>query len=136
MTTVLSLFSYHPIHEHTPLNVHHPHHQHFLHWRGNKGEPRPRKRTHYKTTAQWTLCTNPYHVQKKINKRPMFHIAHLRRFLNFVNVFLLFCNYLPLEKGMALHLNELEFLHSRMFCAKFGWNWPSGSGEEIFYKFH
>ena len=31
-----------------------------------------------------------------------------REFFNFVNVFLLFCNYLPLEKGRALHLNKLE----------------------------
>ena len=31
-----------------------------------------------------------------------------RRFLNFVNVFSLFHNYLPLEKGGALHLNTLE----------------------------
>ena len=31
-----------------------------------------------------------------------------RRFLNFVNVFLLFPNYLPFEKGEALHLNKLE----------------------------
>ena len=31
-----------------------------------------------------------------------------RRFLNFVNVFSLFHNYLPLEKGVALHLNKLE----------------------------
>ena len=30
-------------------------------------------------------------------------------FLNFVNVFSPFRNYLPLEKGMALHLNNLEF---------------------------
>ena len=30
-------------------------------------------------------------------------------FLNFVNVFSLFRNYLPLEKGGALHLNKLEF---------------------------
>ena len=29
-------------------------------------------------------------------------------FLNFVNVFSLFRNYLPLEKGAALHLNKLE----------------------------
>ena len=29
-------------------------------------------------------------------------------FFNFVNVFLLFCNYLPLEYGRALHLNKLE----------------------------
>ena len=32
-----------------------------------------------------------------------------RRYLNVVNVFLLFCNDLPLEKGVALHLNKLEF---------------------------
>ena len=32
-----------------------------------------------------------------------------RRFFNFVNVYSLFCNYLPLEKGGALHLNKLEF---------------------------
>ena len=31
-----------------------------------------------------------------------------RRFLNFVNVFLLFNYYLPLEKGRALHLNKLK----------------------------
>ena len=31
-----------------------------------------------------------------------------RRFLNFVNVFLIFLNYLPLEKCGALHLNKLE----------------------------
>ena len=29
-----------------------------------------------------------------------------RRFLNIVNEFSLFRNYLPLEKGMALHLNK------------------------------
>ena len=32
-----------------------------------------------------------------------------RRFLNFVNLFLLFLNYLRLEKAEALHLNKLEF---------------------------
>ena len=31
-----------------------------------------------------------------------------RRFLNFINTFSLFRNYLPLEKGEALHLNKLE----------------------------
>ena len=30
------------------------------------------------------------------------------RLFNFINVFLLFRNYLPLEKGGALHLNKLE----------------------------
>ena len=31
-----------------------------------------------------------------------------RRFLNLVNVFSLFRNYLPFEKGLALNLNKLE----------------------------
>ena len=31
-----------------------------------------------------------------------------RIFLNFLNVFSLFRNYLPLEEGRALHLNKLE----------------------------
>ena len=33
-----------------------------------------------------------------------------KKILNFVNVFLLFRNYLPLEKGRALHLSKLESL--------------------------
>ena len=37
--------------------------------------------------------------------------SFLRRrfFFNFVNVFLLFRNYLPLEKGGAFHLNKLDY---------------------------
>ena len=38
--------------------------------------------------------------------------------LNFVNV-VLFCYYLPLEKGVVIHLN-LYPLHSRMLCVMFG----------------
>ena len=56
-----------------------------------------------------------------------------RRFLNFVHVFLLFCNYLPLEKGKALHLNKIESpLLKNDLIAKLCWNWPSDSGEEFF----
>ena len=28
--------------------------------------------------------------------------------------------------------NKLESLHPRTFCAKFGWDWFSGSGEEVY----
>ena len=42
-----------------------------------------------------------------------------RRFFNFVNVFR---NYLPLE--------NLNLFYLRMYCAKFGGNWPSGSEEK------
>ena len=31
-----------------------------------------------------------------------------KKFLNFVNVFSLFRNYFPLEKGVALYFNKLE----------------------------
>ena len=52
-----------------------------------------------------------------------------RRFLNFVNVFPLLHNYLPLGKVRALYLKKLESpsLRDALFQ---GWNWPSGSGEE------
>ena len=33
-----------------------------------------------------------------------------RRFKNFVNIFSLFCYYIPLKKGVDLHLNKLESL--------------------------
>ena len=43
-----------------------------------------------------------------------------RRFFNFVNVFSLFSNYLPLEKGGTLHFNKLESPSPKMLCAKCG----------------
>ena len=52
------------------------------------------------------------------------------RFLRFVNVFSIFPYDLPLEKGVALPWTNLNLHHPRLLCAKFGWNWPSGSGEE------
>jgi hypothetical protein len=36
-----------------------------------------------------------------------------RRFLKIFSVFLLFCYYLPLERGNPLHLKKLEFLPSK-----------------------
>jgi len=35
-------------------------------------------------------------------------VVLVKRIFNFVNVLMLFRNYLPLEKGGALHLNNLE----------------------------
>mgnify|MGYP003683194777 CR=1 FL=1 len=53
-----------------------------------------------------------------------------RRFLHFVNLFSLFRNYLPLEKERTFIWTNLNPLLPRMHYAKFGWNWPSGSGEK------
>lgn len=39
-------------------------------------------------------------------------------------------NYFPLKEGVTLVTN-LNSLLSLILFAKFGWNWPSGSGEEV-----
>ena len=54
-----------------------------------------------------------------------------RRYLNIFNIILHFLYYLPLEKGGPFIWTNLNPLHPRMLCAKFGWNWPSGSGEKV-----
>ena len=43
-------------------------------------------------------------------------------FFNFVNVFSLFRNYLPLEKDSAFIWTNLNPLHPRILCDKFCWN--------------
>ena len=53
-------------------------------------------------------------------------------FFNFVSVFPLFPYYLPLEEGWPFIWTNLNPLHPRILCAKIGWNWPSGFGEENF----
>ena len=41
-------------------------------------------------------------------------------YINFVDIFSLFCIYLPLETSLAHHFIKLEF----SLIKKFGWNWP------------
>ena len=38
----------------------------------------------------------------------------------------------PWKRAGPFIWTNLNPLHPRMLCAKFGWNWPSGSGEEDF----
>ena len=52
------------------------------------------------------------------------HVA-LKKILNFFNVFSLFHNYLPLQKGVVFQLNKLESLSTK------DWNGLSGSGEDL-----
>ena len=58
-----------------------------------------------------------------------------KKTLNFISVFSLFLYDLPLGKGSAPSFEQFWIpftLYPGMLCAKFGWNWLSGSGEEIF----
>ena len=59
-----------------------------------------------------------------------------RRFLNFVNVFLLFCNYLPLEKGGALHFNKHENPLPKEALCQVWLKWAQLDLEKMILKFH
>ena len=41
----------------------------------------------------------------------------------------------PWERAGAFIWTNLNPIYPRMLCAKFGWNWSSGSGEEDFFYF-
>ena len=49
-----------------------------------------------------------------------------------VNVFSLFHNYPPppWKRAGPFIWRNLNPLHPKIYCDMFGWNWPSGSGEE------
>ena len=59
-------------------------------------------------------------------------VVDIRRFLKFVNVFLLFRYYLPFEKSVALHLNKLESLSPKDALCQV---WLKLAREEDFKKF-
>ena len=52
---------------------------------------------------------------------------------DFLILSMYFCYFViisPWKRAGPLIWTNLNPLHPRMLCAKFGWNWPSGSGEE------
>ena len=53
-----------------------------------------------------------------------------KRFLNCVNISLLFRSYLHWKRAWPFIWPNMNPLHPRLLCAKFGWNWHSGSREE------
>ena len=75
-----------------------------------------------------------------INKRPMGHIAHLRKQFKSLNTYDYIITLIKRRINIINFMKIYRFfiwtnlnpLHQRMLCAKFGWNWPSGSGEEDF----
>ena len=78
-----------------------------------------------------------------INKRPMGHIAHTEKTVQINKHILLYHNFDKKirEEKKIINLmriywfsiwRNLDPLHPRILCAKFGWNWSGGSGEEDF----
>ena len=54
-----------------------------------------------------------------------------RRYFNFIHLFSLSIYYIFFGKGKDIHLN---IFYTKMCCTKFGWNWPSGSGEDFYWQ--
>ena len=77
---------------------------------------------------------------KKKTKRPMGHIAHLRKQFKSINTYDYIITLIKRRKKninfMRIYFffiwRNLNPLHPRMICAEIGWNWLIGSGEEDF----
>ena len=70
----------------------------------------------------------------------MAHIAHLRKQFKSINEYDNIITLIKRRKNNIINLmriylffiwTNLNPLHLKMFCAKFGWNWLSDSGENI-----
>ena len=72
------------------------------------------------------------------NKRPMGHITHMRKQFKSTNTYDYIITLIKRRKKPHNFIRiywffiwiKLNPLHPRMLYAKFGWNWPSGSGGE------
>ena len=58
-----------------------------------------------------------------------------RRFFNSSMYFCYFVIISPWNRAWSFLWTNLNYLHPRMLCPKFGWNWPSGSGNDLFLNF-
>ena len=75
-----------------------------------------------------------------LNKRPIGHIAHLRKQFKSINTYDYIITLIKRKKHIIdfkriywfFIWRNLYLLHPRMLCAKFVWNWLSDSGEEHF----
>ena len=77
----------------------------------------------------------------KVNKRPMGHIAHLRKQFKSINTNDYIITLIKRRKKNIINFiiiycffiwRNLNPPHPRMLCAKIDWNWLIGSGEENF----
>ena len=93
------------------------------------------------------MCNNLKKIKvfcPKLNKRPMSHIAHLRKQFKSINTYDYIMTLIKRRKNKNiinfmriywfLIWTNLNPLHPRILCAKFAWNWLSGSEEEDFFK--
>ena len=71
---------------------------------------------------------NPYHTRMPVPR--LVEIGSMENFLISSLNFRYFVIISPWKRAGPVIWTNLNPLHPRMLWAKFGWNWPSGSGEE------
>ena len=85
--------------------------------------------------------TNSQKQKTEKNKRSMGHITHLRKQFKSINTYDYIITLIKRRRKNIIDFRiiywfficrNLNPLHPRMLCAKFGWNWLSGSGEDDF----
>ena len=100
-------------------------------------------------SGKWMHAEKNWYMVHKVsvlnkNKRPMGHIAHLRKQFKSINTNDYIITLIKRRRKNVINFirvywffiwTNLNPLHPRMLCANFGWNWTSGSGEEDFKNF-
>ena len=84
------------------------------------------EKTHYLFYENWMVL----HLNKLKSHSPIAPnlveigpVVLEKKIFNFINVFL--------KRAGLFNWTNLNPLHTGNHCAKFGWNWPSGSGEDF-----
>ena len=97
--------------------------------------------TFYCTYQNDIIISWKWQPVKIINKRPMGHIAHLRKQFKSINTYDYITTLIKRRKKTIINFMRIYFffiwrnlnpLHPRMICAEIGWNWLIGYGEEDF----
>ena len=78
----------------------------------------------------WVLNIQEYFVPSLVKISP---VVLEKIIFKFANVFSLYLIISTWKRAGPFIWTNLNPLHTRMHCAKFGWNWPCGSGEEDFF---
>ena len=90
---------------------------------------------------KWNIPEWDVKPKTKQNKRPMGHIAHLRKQFKSINTYDYIITLIKRRKKPIINFiriyfffiwRNLNLLHPKMLCAEIGWNWLSGSGEDFF----
>ena len=74
----------------------------------------------------WCIVPSFFEVGSVVLEKMIFQIRQMMDFRNFLIIS-------PGKRTEPFIWTNFNLPHPKMICAKCGWNWPSGSGEEFFF---